>query len=219
MTFQAQNTRPQSQDRVSTKIGAVSPLSEVNCVIVKFSVRDRLLVPRGIEEKRRADDQTVDMRHQMAAFNAPFDHTGLTTVGRHRPGRVDTGEPVIQNPKLSHAAMLRRGLVNNDYRLVRAFYEVRGSERTHDAKYVISLVFAPFEGQQPLELPEKINVALRMLAAMAWQHLTVWDNPNGVVTVNFAGFQKGVKARNAIVTRGGRISVEEVEDFLPEEAE
>jgi hypothetical protein len=192
-------------------------------VLVKFRVNKLSMVPAGIRKVDRAPDIKVDVAHQMAAMKQGLDPE-IFRLGRHRVGRVDTGVPIIRNPELSHAALIRRGLINNDFQLADLyFYEqaAKGTEPWHKPSYVITAVYLQYDKSQKLDVTPDVTKALRALSAMAWKNCEIWDNPDASVTINFGGREgnPNVKPKNAIRISGRTIIATPVQEFTREEEE
>ena len=199
------------------------PLSERVLVLVKFTLSNRSLVPRGIREVERQPDIKIDMKHRLDALNLKLGRDVMRT-GRFRAGRVDTGVPMIQDPGLCHAALLRRGLANNGFRLVDLHYFRKppaGDKSWAKEKFIIVGSYEPpfSEDQVPLKVTDSILDALRALSAMTWNNCVVWDNPNASLTVNFGGRAANAIPKCAIRVQDGRIVSSPVTGFVCEEDE
>ena len=66
-------------------------------------------------------------------------------------------------------------------------------------------------------ISREANEAIRMLAKLTWQ-VTVWLNPNGVMTVNCTARQE-VAPKCALRIRNGEFYIEEIERFIDEATE
>ena len=156
-------------------------------VIVKFAFTNPKHIPNGIEQKQRGTDQEVDGQHMAKAYAAGQGEQAK--IGRHREGRVDSGEPVIQNLDMVQVAMIRVGLTNNGYRLSDTHYFIKKATKTgHKDKYMVVLTFDR-NATDTATLPESTTRAIRELANTTWQFCHVWDNPDGTATVNLVGRQ------------------------------
>ena len=170
-------------------------------VLVKFHFSNPDLIPVGIEQKRRPADEVIDFARHHTTKNKK-----LAQFDRHREGRVDTGEPVIENLGMVQAAMLRKGLASNGYRLVDAhWFEKQREGKT--PQYVVVLSFR-HEAEESVELARNTLDAIRHLARTVWQFCHVWRNADKKnFTVNFVGLQPNGKQKNSLVARDG--------EFLP----
>ncbi|NUM25941.1 MAG: hypothetical protein HUU49_05015 [Candidatus Buchananbacteria bacterium] len=174
-------------------------------VIVKFAFTNDKHIPNGIPVKKREADHVVDATHMVSAVQSG--QTEEAQIGRHREGRVDTGTPVIQNLGMVQTAMIRRGLVNNGYRLTDAHYFTKPpAQRGHKPKHMVCLTFDR-EATTSADLPEGTTRALRELANTTWQYAHVWSNPDKTATINLVGRQwddgagKYRDPENALVVR------------------
>ena len=182
-------------------------------VLVKFNFTNKRWIPAGIPEKGRQSDADMDRIHADIAATT-FENPALGEIGRYRPGRVDTGEATVNNALEAHAGLIRRGLYNNGYVLADLnWFENRG-------KFVVVAAFRPVSPDVTApKLSEKTVTALRALSTTTWNFCHVWENPNGVVTVNFVGRNPDKKPARSIVIRNGAIEVDLVEALLPEQEE
>ena len=100
-------------------------LTEIDFVLVKFYFTNRKHVPPEITEYERKPDRAIDVINQMRAIAAGSD---TYSPDRHRPGRVDIGEPVINNLPCSQADLVPSGLIDNDFRLIDIHWFTKASE-------------------------------------------------------------------------------------------
>ena len=191
---------------VNTKNGTIGiDVGDPNAarrLLVKFTVKDRRQVPPGIPEVERPSDRAIDDRHaQEAVADGQLDRA---KVGVVRDSRVDTGTEVI-NLQLVQAALLRRGLTNNGFRLTNSHY----FQKPGDNRFFIVLEFA-FIGDLPGEpepLPRQTVEALRELANRTWQFCNVWFNGTArPATINFGGMLNGnTRPKHSLVARDCQI--------------
>jgi len=195
--------------------------SAPNRVLVKFHFTNKKHVPAGIRWIDRPTDQTVDDVHAQQAVAAGLFDQG--TVGRVRPGRVDTGRHVVDNCPDVQLAVLRRGLTNVGFRLedVHAFEKL--ADPRNKPKVIVVLTFV--RNDNGVELTRPTLEALRGLGRSTWQYCHVWDNPNGVVTINLVGRRWDDKnqcylpPRHALVVRDWKLQVKSVTEEVAESQE
>lgn len=186
-------------------------------VLVKFNFGEKYLdlIPAGVPQVDRESDGMMDVYHQIAALQAGLDQS-LTRLGRVRPGRVDTGTNVLAVNWPVHAAILRRGLANNGFRLV----GIHWFSRDKDERRTYVLNAAYIRSGRGIELTDSVTQALRDLANMTWGQCFVWDNPPGnPATVNFVDVQRRQKPKFALAVRDGQVAALEAVEYLPEEQE
>ncbi len=184
-------------------------------VLVKFAFTNGKWIPSEIEEKDRRSDAEMDAYH--AELAKSIDKPELGQIGRLRPGRVDTGKATLDNIQVAHAGMIRKGLVSIDYHLT----ELHKFYHQEKNKWFVVAAFNPVKpGSSVPKLSARARDALQKLAEMCWQYMHVWENPNGVVTVNFVGRMPDRKPLRAlIVNREGALQVHEVGEISPEQEE
>lgn len=191
-------------------------LEECLVVWVKFNFTNPNHVPPGIMRMdRRPDDHILDRDHAHKAMS--IGRPDLAEVGRHREGRVDTGEKVHENVQQTQLAFLRRGMANNGMKLGRCrwyIHQVPGRQ----TKFVVELGFT-HNPQAMLTLTRQQEDALRALARDAVWTSHIWANPDDTCTVNMVQRQPGVPPKNAVVVRDGKLTVVEVSKLIEEAAE
>jgi hypothetical protein len=188
-------------------------------VLVKFTFNNESWVPKGIRRKDRQNDASMDYFHQRDLFT--FEDPSLGEIGRHRPNRVDTGTPTVNNAQQVHAGIIRRALRNNGYVLSDLHYFEK-KEQGRPSKYVVVADFKPVSPETLERVPELLSgtvEALRALAKTTWNFCHVWENQNGVITVNFVGRMPDQAPRRAIIVRDGALEIDLVEQVMPEEQE
>lgn len=156
-------------------------------VLVKYFFTNERHIPAGIPEKGRASDEEMDQRH--AVFAIVKGMVDKASVGRIRPGRVDTGQHIFDKLENVQVATLRRGFTNAGYVLVDAHWFWNPPKgQGQQSKAVVCLTFGRVDDvSQVPDLPRRTLEALRELARTTWQFCHVWNNPNGVATVNLVG--------------------------------
>ena len=175
-------------------------------VMVKMVLK-RHLVPAGVEFTDPIKAKERDAQHKAKAKEAG--DVGKAYQGRHRPGRVDTGEQVIKREQGSVSAdFLRRALSANDFYLTAVY----AAER-EDGKIVLTIIYAhderaPDGVETPIELDTDVQTALRELSQMAWANCYVWDNGDEKpATVNLSGLLQGQKPKQLLTSRSGRLQL------------
>lgn len=174
--------------------------------------------PRPDQVPVRTGDQVVDQIHQGGKYTGGDQSLG--EIGRVREGRVDTGKPVIQNLEKVQVAMIRRGLANISFPLVNIhwFKQVPGG----DPRKTRGVVAASFSdqtvtnAQQPLVINPEVQAALRALARVTWGFVHIWQNPNGVVTINCIHRRPDGRPRHALVVRDRTLTYVPVMDPIEE---
>lgn len=120
----------------------------------------------------------------------------------------EPGVNVFENVPMVSAESLRVGLTNNGLRLTGAHYFAKYVPR-RQTKWVVVLQFS--RATEGVELPRETQEEARSLAKTTWAFCHVWDNPNGLVTVNLVGRQPDSEAQNTVVVRDGHLQVVPVE--------
>src|SRR3989344_1381182 len=206
------------KDVLPVPTGVLS-LEEEDTILFKFNFGKFAMVPRDIIEVIRQPDYRMDVLHQMEVYRAKLGK--LAKVGRVREGRVDTGECVIEARRPIQVATRRRGLANNDFRLVglHRFRRKKEQEFGDDTNtYVVCACFARVE--HGIELTNEQTQALRELAGLTWNQCYVWKNPEGhPATINCVGPVKNQQPKWGLVIRDGAVKVIEVARNLEENEE
>lgn len=185
------NTQTKTAPVAQTAIGSLD-LYKFDTVLVKFFFTNEAHVPRGIPNVARKNDFAVDYKHMKAAKEAGADDLGA--VGRHREGRVDTGEPVINDLHGVQASLLKDRLVNAGFAIKNLhWYKQERAGRT--PKFVVVCEFV--RGVQTGELPPDVIAALDFLSHCARWTCHVWDNSQlgKPATINFVGRQPDGKVQ------------------------
>lgn len=193
----------------SVDISRAPSCNEINTIYVKLSVKSESFVPAGIRHRPRTSDKQVDRNHADKAED--MGQSELAKVGRERPGRVDTGEHVIDNMQNVQVATVRRALANNGWYLQEAYtYTKRpptggtyrkGSRRPTET-YVVVLQYKRHDPS--IHLEHELQEDLRELGRITWQYLHVWRNPDGTLTVNCGG-PSFIRPRYGLVVRDGKL--------------
>ncbi len=183
-------------------------LASAPTILVKFGFTNKKHLPPGVMWKHRDSDAQMDARHQANADEK------LGEAGRHREGRVDTGEPVIKLPEVQ-VAVLRSGLFLQGYQLQDLHWYLQHRAGRAD-KFVVVCQYV--RGSKKAVPPITME-ALRSLATSAAWGCNVWVNPNGVTTINCFARQPGKQAPYALAVRNGAIDVLAVEAPVTEEQE
>jgi hypothetical protein len=199
-----------NRDNRPSRLGKLD-LMTVDTVLVKFSFTNRDHIPAGIPEMPRLSDNEMDGKHQIEAIDAglvkPGEGGGIAKVGRHRDGRVDTGEPIAQNVQTAYPAVILHGLPENGLLLrdVHWYKHDRGDDKR--PKFVVVCAFE--RGQPGMAVSIGLAAALTRLAHEALWHCHIWKNPSKTesgmpeATVNFVvrqpryGFEGGERVQKA----------------------
>lgn len=189
-------------------------------VMVKFSFTNEDRMPLGIREKNRATDQVVDAGHAAAELRRAaagsergkgFAKLGdlqaanqRGAVGRHREGRVDTGEPVVQNLQNADVSQLLAQLQAAGFTLTGAAKFERQRDKGKPLQ-VLELVFSR-EGEAFPLLEHQQQAVDSLLTEASWI-VHVWDNPGSrTTTVNLVGMNPDRRVDNRLtITPSGDI--------------
>ena len=186
-----------------------------DAVLLKFFFTNPAHIPPGIDEKGgRLTNQAMDAYHIEMTKLAGLSEE-LAKVGRKRRERVDTGEHPVDNLSMTQVdESLFFGLGGARFYLVNVhWFEQPARAPGKKSKFVVVLCFNFMEQVKNLpHLPQEGVEALDALATTTWQFCHVWDNPNGVVTVNMVGRQPDARARHAIVVRVGILQAIEADE-------
>lgn len=217
-----------AQTQAKPQLGYLT-LAPIDILLVKFNFGEKNFdyIPAGIEWVDRPPDYQVDVIHQQDALRAGADKS-VIEVGRVREGRVDTGEQVLSVNRPVQAAMLRRGLINNGFRLshLHAFKRANTNNprKDNDPRKELPTTFAMnavyTRGITGIETTAPITEALRQMAKLAWSNSYLWDNgPGKPATINFAGCLQFQPPKKALVVREGRVVAIDVAAPVTEEDE
>jgi len=167
-------------------------LDKFNTVLVKFFFTNDKHVPRGIPNVARKNDFAVDYKHMRAAKEAGADDLGA--VGRHREGRVDTGEPIIKDLHGVQASLLKDRLIKAGF-AIKNLHWYKQERASRIPKFVVVCEFV--RGIQTEELPQDVIAALDFLSYCARWTCHVWDNSQlgKPATINFVGRQPDGKVQ------------------------
>lgn len=191
-------------------------LEECLVVWVKFNFTNPNHIPPGIiRNDRRPEDGILDRNNAFKARS--IGRPDLAEVGRHREGRVDTGEKVHENVQQTQLAFLRRGMANNGLKLGRCRWYIHRIEG-RQTKFVVELGFTS-NPKVMLTLTRQQEDALRALARDAVWTSHIWYNPDDTCTVNMVQRQPDVSPKNAIVVRDGKLIVVQTSQLIEESAE
>jgi hypothetical protein len=198
----------------------------VDIILVKFTFLREDLIPAGIHEVERPNDAVMDMLHMREAIRTGAGDRAF--VGRAREGRVDTADVMMQTGKPVHAAMLRRGLANNGYRMRDIHWFVRRDKVSGNViGYVVNAQFerAVNGVSYPEHGPATIE-ALRALSRMTWGRSFHYDNRNvrdgqqvNLTTLNFTELMEGAQPQKAVTVRRGQVVTIDVASAMSEEEE
>lgn len=179
-------------------------LSKFTTVLVKFSFTNPKHVPSGVPLIQRPTNEEIDAKHAAdQKYLATHSDQSLGEKGRHREGRVDTGEPVIKDLQAVQAMLLKRDLVGAGFKLSGFRYWKQQRDEKSVPKWVVQCQFTKTDG--PVEhYPAHVAATIQSLVSGACWAAHVWANPNGVATINFVGRQPGVKPKNYLVVGGGQ---------------
>lgn len=242
-THPGQQAAQSGQPPESSGFEEVIPLGEDPSNVwinVKFDFTNQSFIPPGIPQIDRDNDAEWDVFRKRAMAQAGQADRGA--IGRLRPLRPDTDNPVHRNIHCVQASFLRRGLANIGYRLVDAHWYwrtptpskrplvVRGRtvEQVRKPKAVVNLTFYYVPRDRPiLELPRSATEAFRQLANTSWANYWGYDNrghyPNipelRVVTINMGGREPSRKPAHALRIRNWGLCLEPVEALVPEDQE
>jgi len=187
-------------------------LKDVNSILVKFSFTNQSHVPMGIPQKEREDNGHMDGR-RMAAHMSAGKLDPKYTLGRHRPGRVDSGKPVFEKmfgrqgvPEV-RAHVLRGDLVRAGFVLTDAHWYVQPSREAGKMPKCVVVLCYERNGDQT-KLPRGASGAVAELCDTTWAYGHVWDNgPDEAATVNLVGYKSGQDFRNALAVKDGLLTV------------
>jgi len=156
-------------------------------IMLKWTLTNPDLLHSELRQQERGSDREIDVAHQIAAIKKGF--VELTTTGRARAGRVDTGEELIRTHNCATAFSTFDQLGDNGFVLVDAHFYMRPAQGKHGKdKYTVVCVFARDNGElTSFEPSAELMVWLHDLAETTFQSLHVWGNPDGTCTWNYGG--------------------------------
>ena len=149
-----------------------------------FGHQKKVLIKLGIKVEQipifcphydRLTDAQLDQRHADAARQ--MGQQSLAEVGRHREGRVDTGEPI--NLQSVSVASLSDDLRKAGYVLANFGYFKKNPD---DNVAFVQLAFFRDTKEYPIraETRKELDVLLKAL----WSKCHIWSNPDNSITVN-----------------------------------
>lgn len=152
-----------------------------NVVLVKYTFAGALRFPdvirNGLPQEPRELDHIEDAIHARNAKKIGEEELG--TVGRHREGRVDTGEYAWHNEQKVQTRDLRSGLTNAGYRMKRAYWYEREPQGTAAKKFVAVMAFVRNDSgdERVVELTRGVERALQRLGTTVWMFAHAFVNP------------------------------------------
>lgn len=170
-------------------------------VQVNFTFTNPAFMPE-VPERVYLGQVAEDARHAAAAI--AVGEPEKAEVGRHREGRVDTGEPVFENIQAVDCVKFISRFSRHGYRIVACTrFEKPGRNKP---KYVFRLQFRPTEQSDEPAVSPEAEQAMRQLGQDLWV-LHIWDNGEKGITLNFVartpgpgrpGHQEGTQAKHRI---------------------
>lgn len=183
----------------------ICDLREMNVVLVRFHYSNEKQVPQGLRSLERPDESLLVQKRMRTLGVSTEDATH--------------GKQVIQNLQRVQAAMIRKGLVNNGFRLMDA-HTLRQSHSGKTTKFITTLGFhRPVEGEVVPDISAEAQADLRNFASSAVYIAHVWVNPGGVVVIELMMRQPNVTPMHALVTEDGFLIAEPTEHAISEEEE
>ena len=188
---------------------------KIQRIRVKITFKDgqQPLIPAEFEYRSQRDDHIIQLWHQQEAVL--MGRPELATVGRHREGMVDTGEPVFESNYPFQMSMLVRGFAANSFHLSNVFVQIKKKDDPHRKFpggrpmprrfHVLNLEFKFQEDVRGFE--PKTVAGRRALMKMTFSYCKIWVNPDGMMTVNVGGLvderaqKQPQKPRYALVVR------------------
>ena len=187
-------------EAMALPIGHGTPVKEVR---LKFNFTNLNRVPQGIKERPRHLDKFIDRQHAQGATQ--HGKAELGEIGRLRPGRVDTGNQVVNNLPNVQVALIRKGLAATGLLLADAYYQNHRQQGRAD-KWVVNLVFRTSDQVEQIKPLDRAALdGARALANTTWSYCHVFANPDGTATVNMVGLNPDHKPKHALVVRGRKI--------------
>jgi len=174
-------------------------------ITVKFRISDPALVPESCKRQRREAQATLEADYAVEALKNGL--TEAATVGRHRTGRVDTGEPMVLGADGKQAPLhavsvgdLLTDLAALGWVLTDPSYYVRNGETQ---AFFVQLDYEKNKAPFPLTDGDEASIA-KIIGDRIWT-LFSFNNPDGSVTVNLNGRQEGrpkwlLSAKDAVLT-------------------
>lgn len=186
-------------------------LKHCRAVLTKWNFTNFELIPPGIDQNEtRLCDALLDREHAHDATR--IGRPDLAEVGRHREGRVDTGEKVWENVKRLQVAFLQKGMQNNGLHVAGCRWYVHAIPG-RQTKAVVEVIYTD-NPKYKMELTRVQRDALRILSrASAWTG-HIWYNPDDTCTVNLVLREPDVTPTSAVVVRDGKIVVIPTEKWV-----
>lgn len=180
-------------------------------LLYKFFVRSRADVPAGIHEANRQSEKALDQRRANEAKEEGRGRDGM--VGRIRPSRVDTGNPVYQNEANVQIGSIRSLLALRGYRVADCHWY-----RQQNGQHVIVLSLK--QGGDSVTLAPETIEGLRKLARESTWKVNIWDNyQNRPSTLNFTDRKEGGNPQRMLVIRDGFLKLTDLDATDPYEME
>ncbi len=174
-------------------------------ITIKFRVTDPNLIPESCKRQRREAQTVLEAGYAAKALKEGL--TEAATVGRHRTGRVDTGEPMVtgQDGKQAPLHAVAVGELLTDLAalglvLTDLSYYVRNGETQ---VFFVQLGYE--KNKEPFSLTDGDRESLAKIIGERIWTLFAYNNPDGTVTINLNGRQEGrpkwlLSAKEAVLT-------------------
>ena len=172
-------------------------------LIVKMTIKEsRVPVALKINHRGLQTRHTGDAAQK--AHTRIIGQAGRGALGRHRAGRVDTGEQVIKVEGSSvSSSFIALGVREHTPNLISFFTQQR-----EDGKWVLSLVYAE-SGTPDFSWTDELRAALLELSDLAWANAHGWDNTEvqKPATLNFSAPLFGQAAKTGIGVVDGILNI------------
>lgn len=196
------NAQPKIDPATVTAVPGTFDLGKTDAVLLKFFFTNQKHVPQGIPPKEHANYLAIDFKHRQVAKSQ--DKAELGELGRHREGRVDTGEPVINNLPQVRVGGFVDELLATGFAL-RTLHWFEQKKVGRPTKYV---VVAEFVRGTPVEpLSQSLLNDLKYLAFTAVWFCHLWDNSavGNPTTINLVGRDPNAKAKYVLSAKDNTV--------------
>jgi len=176
-------------------------LTDPIAVLVKFHVSKEEHLPLGIRQVSRGTDAAEDMQHRMDALKVKLGRTS-TETGRHRPGRVDTGVPVLRTNVPTHVGSFHQWMIHSGFGLTDVHWFEKPLQPGRKPSFVL---VCRYEKGEETSVSNRLAMAVQELAASGSWFVHCWMNPGPVDTVNMTSRQLGMKPKLQLEVRDQKL--------------
>ncbi len=203
----------------SPGIGHSIELGRYNRYHIKWTLKQKNFThfPELEVDMRRKSDRDIDIDRMLRDLDQGMSPTEVeSNVGRDG-SRYDNGKQTIHGTNCAISTSLDKDMKQGGFVLIRV-KAYRRINKDKEEYFVIDCTFVKNEEvvnketgevRKPTEFDPSLELgaALERLAATKFYNAYVWENRDGSVTVNMAGFAKDQIATHEVAIHDGRLGV------------